>query len=184
MAKKGFLEKIGLIEKTGGAEDTSIDVMNIAPIEATTPVNVDTGNAIDSQNLIKDIYEKNTLTDFSKSIYKVEEFSAALPKEMPANIKKDSILGILKISNIEVSDTTKDADVRTSTLSAALNQIITDKNDLIANAEGDIENLKNMITDLENKIYNAKLDIETSTNTINSEIKKVSDLKSFIGGIE
>lgn len=171
-----FLEKIGLIQydvpEAVSVPDPIDDV--VAP-----DVNVDD---VKSDTVIEDIYSQNGLNDLSKSIYKAHEFMSALPKEMPENAKRGSVMSILQTASLEVDNLVADANDRIQILVSAKESIIKNQDEIIDSAKADIEKLNQAITDLNNSIYSANVEKEQSSKKIDEEIKFLNDTVSFLKG--
>ncbi len=111
--KKSLFEKMGLVRSEGGDEE-SFDtncVFAPAPVEIL-PEDVE----VSQLENVMSIYEKGGLGDLSKSIFKVEEIKNALPKDLPRESKKVSVLGLVPLSGldqtiVDVSTITNMADI-------------------------------------------------------------------------
>ena len=77
--------------------------------EETVEVNT---NSVSQDNLVSDIYNQNNLSDLSKSIFKVEELVNSLPKEMPNDTKKSTVLSILTSFGLTVDEVIADGNSR------------------------------------------------------------------------
>lgn len=174
----GFLERMGLVEEvpTENAEynvDYDVDYEDAVDAELSQ-VNTDT--------LIEDVYSENNLSDKSKSIFKVEELIASLPKEMPTEAKKNTVSSALAVFGMTSVEVTEDGEKRMATLSTILNQIETNATDEINYKEGSIEEHKKEISRLEKEISDKQDEVKKSKETINTEIDKIDKLIKFIGG--
>ena len=132
---------------------------------------------IDTSNLITidEVYHLNNLDDKDKSIYKINEIKNALP-DMPNEAKKASVLGMLSVSKIELSDIDEDSTNRINALIGSLEKftqetqsITTDAEALIAEKEKEIEELKNKISsrkqlqEQQSKLFEDELELIQST---------------------
>jgi hypothetical protein len=189
--KKGFFEKIGLVKSLdeGGEIEANLNTnVNINEVEnqliETQPIYEK--DEITNVISVDDIYKKaneteeNKLNDLNTSIFKIEEFKNALPKELPTVDKKNSILGILNVSKIELNDLLKDGDKRVNILQNFLNQYGTIMKDEISVNEQKIMELENQIKELQVQIINNKTYIEKETELITNEVNKINDIKKFI----
>lgn len=144
-------------------------------------VDVNTEN-ITQDNLIADIYTQNELSDLSKSIFKVEELINSLPKEMPNETKKITVLSILTSFGLTVDEVVDDGKKRSSLVKAALVEITDENNDVINNNNANIEQKKLEIQDLEKDNVDRSVVIKNTEDKVESEIKRIEDLIKFIDG--
>lgn len=139
-------------------------------------------NEVNADTLIDDIYSQNDLLDREKSIFKVEELINSLPKEMVTDVKRASVLAILKSFGLMVTDVCEDADNRVGVLNAAMKKIVEENDAEIASKEEKIEECKRQIATLEQEISVAKEESKNSSESIISEVKRIEELVKFVGG--
>lgn len=139
--------------------------------------------SVDTNTLIEDIYTQNDLFDKSRSIFKVEELIASLPKEMTTETKRASVLAILSSFNLTALEVSEDGEKRVQVLNAIKEQINTDCKNTVANKEAQIEELKKSIEMLTIEIANEQEKMKVSDETISNEVNKIGSLVKFIGGI-
>jgi hypothetical protein len=103
---------------------------------------------------IADVFEQNGLNDLTKSIYKVDEFRKTLPTSLPLDIAKQSILGIISVSGLDVESLKQDARNRIDVLMKAKDmctvktaEIVSGNEDKINGLLAEVEKLKNEISD-------------------------------------
>lgn len=173
----GFLKKL-LVEEI--PEDVSVYDDELY-MEEETVVEVNT-DSVSQDNLISDIYNQNNLSDLSKSIFKVEELVNSLPKEMPSDTKKATVLSILSSFGLTVDEVASDGVSRKEMLDAALDEITTENENVIANNNMEIEHKKQEIQELEKDNANRESIIKNTEDKIEIETKRISDLIAFIGG--
>lgn len=149
--------------------------------EELEQVDVNT-EAVSQDNLINDIYNQNGLSDLSKSIFKVEELVNSLPKEMPNDTKKTTVLSILGSFNLTVDEVVADGCSRKTMLDAALDEIVEENENVILDNNKDIEFKKKEIQELEKDNANRETVIKNTEDKIEAEAKRISDLIAFIGG--
>lgn len=142
--------------------------------------NVDVTGDFSVLNSIEEIYQENNLADSSKSIFKVDEFIKALPNTLSAEVKKQSIGGILIASGITLDQVKEDAINRKNVLNSVLANFseetkgMSDEiNAKIAEFEGQIDKLKDLA------IERSKLQ-ETQEKIINDEIAVIEKIETFI----
>lgn len=173
----GFLKKF-LVEEIEPEElvyeeqlDTYVDI-----------VDVNTNN-VTQENLITDIYNQNELSDLSKSIFKIEELINSLPKEMPNETKKTTVLSMLSIFGLTLEEVISDGNERCLVIESALSVITDENNDVINSNNASIEQKKLEIQELEKDNSTRTLVIKNTEDKIESEVKRIKDLVKFIGGI-
>lgn len=180
---KSFFEKIGLIESCESENLT--ERISPAPTEVVPkivevsdePVSVD-------ENLITDIYNSNSMDDFSSSIYKVKEFLDALPIEMLESVKKTTVLSLLGVSKLPIEVLQEDATKRIDILSCKKDKIIEENTGIIESSRVDIEKLKEAIANASTIIDEKEKENKVVTEVCDNEIKVINDLVKFIGGNE
>lgn len=139
--------------------------------------------SVDTNTLIEDIYTQNDLFDKSRSIFKVEELIASLPKEMVTETKRASVLAILSSFNLTALEVSEDGEKRVQVLNTIKEQINADCKNTVANKEAQIEDLKKSIETLTVEIANEQEKMKISDDTISNEVTKIGNLVKFIGGI-
>ena len=137
---------------------------------------------VTQENLISDIYNQNNLSDLSKSIFKIEELINSLPKEMPNETKKATVLSMLSIFGLTVDEVISDGNERRTVIDVALSAITTENNDVIENNNASIEQKKLEIQDLEKDNAERTLIIKDTEDKVESEIKRIEGLIKFVGG--
>ena len=144
-------------------------------------VDVNTSN-VTQENLITDIYNQNELSDLSKSIFKIEELINSLPKEMPNETKKATVLSMLSIFGLTLEEVICDGNQRCLVVESALYAITDVNNEVINNNNASIEQKKLEIQELEKDNANRTLVIKNTEDEIESEMKRIKDLIKFVGG--
>ena len=140
-------------------------------------------DGVHTDTLVRDIYDKNNLSDTSKSIFKVEEVMHSLPKEMATDTKKASVKGILSSFGLTQTELTLDAENRAFVLDSALSKINEEGNAAVKQKAAEIENHKMEMERLEKDIADENEKMKVSQDTITAEIKRVAGLLEFIGGV-
>ena len=138
--------------------------------------------SVTQENLIGDIYDKNELSDISRSIFKVEELINSLPKEIPNETKKATVLTILSSFNLTADEVIKDGLDRSMIIKSALNSIVDENNEVIAANNESIEQKKLEIQNLEKDNFDRQNVIKNTEDKIEDELKRIEALIKFIGG--
>lgn len=175
----GFLKKLGLVEDNpdyyAGYDPDLSDVNYDADIDA----NVD---GVTNDNLVSDIYNANSLSDLSKSIFKVEELIDSLPKEMATDTKRTSVLAILSSFGLTTEEVLEDANTRVNLLNAAMTEIVNKNTSKIDESNITIEDLKKQIEDLQKIISDLLLENKTCKDKVEQEVNRIENLIKFIKG--
>lgn len=151
------------------------------PIDYEDNVDASTEN-VTQENLIEDIYNHNGLSDLSKSIFKVEELINSLPKEMPNETKKTTVLSMLSIFGLTVDEVQCDGHERCAMIASALSNITNENNDVITSNNDLIEQKKLEIQNLEKDNAERIIIIKNAENKIEEELKRIETLIEFVGG--
>lgn len=170
----GFLKNF-LVEEV----QEEIPVMEMDYEYDKVDVNVE---EVSQENLIEDIYTNNNLSDLSRSIFKVEELINSLPKEMPNETKKATVLSILSSFNLTADEVIEDGYARENIIRSALNEIIAENENVIADNNATIEQKKKEIQELEKDNASRETIIKNTGDKIEVELKRISDLVAFVGG--
>ena len=112
--------------------------------------------SVSQDNLIEDIYNQNELSDLSKSIF--------------------SSFGLTLDEVIE------DGENRKTIINAALSSIASDNESVITENNVNIEQKKREIQELEKDNSDRMTIIKNTEDKIEVELKRISDLITFIGG--
>ena len=172
----GLLEKMGLVERI--EEDPVIYEEDYMEEDY---VDVNTEN-VTQDNLITDIYNQNELSDLSKSIFKVEELINSLPKEMPNETKKTTVLSMLSIFGLTVDEVLADGEQRSCYVKAALASITDENNEVINNNNASIEQKKLEIQELEKDNADRSIVIKNAEDKVESEVERINGLIKFLIG--
>lgn len=152
-------------------------------IDEDVDVDVNTDN-VTQENLIIDIYNQNDLSDLSKSIFKIEDVINSLPKEMPNETKKGTVLSVLSTFGLTVDEVIADGENRSAIIKSALFSITDENNDVINSNNVSIEQKKLEIQDLEKDNSDRAIVIKNVEEKVETEMKRIDDLIKFIGGNE
>lgn len=144
-------------------------------------IEVNTDN-VTQDNLIGDIYASNELSNVSKSIFKVEELLNSLPKEMPNDTKKTTVLSILGSFGLTVDEVVTDGEGRRKVINASFEQIKSDNEGVIADNSANIEQKKIEIQELEKDNADRTQIIKDTRDNVENEAKRISDLIKFVKG--
>ena len=145
------------------------------------PVNTD---GVTQDGFVQDVYDKNELSDFSRSIFKVEEVMNSLPKEMATAVKKTTVHTILTSFGITVDEVLEDANRRKDVITAAVYTVTNENNNAIHQNETEIEQKKIEIGELEKDNAEKEEFVKDVAGNTEKELDRIDALIEFIGGDE
>lgn len=150
-------------------------------VDYDVDVDVNTEN-VSQDNLISDIYNQNDLSDLSKSIFKIEDVINSLPKEMPNETKKGTVLSVLSTFGLTVDEVIADGEDRSLIIKSALASITDENNEVIDSNNASIEQKTLEIQELEKDNSDRAIVIKNAEDKVETELKRIDDLIKFIGG--
>lgn len=130
---------------------------------------------------IEDIYKNSRMeTDTKKTIFMADVFLKAIPANLPQDVKRETVLNILKISGIELDSLLGDAYQRIDSLNKVLEDTISTSNEIFKRNEDTIHELERRIQDL-NEINVNRAKFQEDQNTmVEHEIQKIINLVEFV----
>lgn len=179
--KRGFLERIGLVEVATDVndvepvDDTPEDSMEISSVELVDVPNEDI-LSVDS------IYAENGMEDCTGTVYKVDEMIQTMPQEMPTATKKVTILGMMNVVGITADEVKADAANRTALLNTVVPEKIRQLNDELSGNNSQIEALKQDIENLQKRNKEILAAMDANQELLQKETDKISGIVNFIGG--
>lgn len=182
--KRGFLERIGLVEVATDVndvepmDDTPEDSMEISSVELMEPVDVPNEDILS----IDSIYAENGMENFAGTIYKVDEMIQTMPQEMPNATKKVTILGMMNVVGITVDEVKADAENRVALLGSVVPEKIRQLNDELSNNNDQIEALKQDIENLQKRNKEIMAAMDANQELLQKETDKISGIVNFISG--
>jgi glutamine synthetase type III len=126
------------------------------------------------------IYITNNLSDLSNSIFRIEDMKKVLPKDLPEKAKRDSVLGIMGISNLTTESIISDANNRIAVLNKTLENFSNETISIIEDSENQISQLEEQINSLKESIINRKKSQEEQEKVIEQEKNKIQSISEFI----
>jgi hypothetical protein len=184
---ESFFKKVGSLFVEGEENGTPMDAEALLEQQSAQldsilqerepqKVTIDVGTAINIDN----IYQENGLEDKTKSIFKIQEVKNVLPKDLPNEALKQSVLGVLGVSGLNVTDLLTDADTRNSILDAGLQKITDETNVIVSGSEDSIKELEEKINILKEAITSRKKLQEDSESIVNTEKQSIQSIVDFI----
>lgn len=186
--KKSFFEKLRLVEPSEEFnQDELIESLQLQSKEMdealsyieTPQVTLQFGEDEDFLTVVE-IYEKAGISDLDKSIFKVEEFGNHLPNDLPSEVKRQSVIGILAASGLNVEELYEDAEKRINALKEVSVVTIDKSNLVITEKEQEIIDLLNKIDLLKQEVIDRKTAQEKQDNLINDELNEIGKIIKFI----
>ena len=178
-----LLEKMRWIEKVPEATDYDVDDSFYNECNEE-PVTAEYSEGCSADTLIEDVYTQNNVFDKTHSIFKIEELMNSLPKEMLMETKRASVLAILDSFGLTANEVLDDGENRIKILDSVKNQLNIDSENLIANKQSETEEHKKAIAILETDISKNIDNTKQSNEVIETEIKRITMLIDFMGGVK
>lgn len=186
--KKSIFEKWGLVESSEAEFDQSEIIQSLQLQSQEIDEQISTSQATqtffefeeDEDFLtVEEAYEKAGVSDLSKSIFKADEFSNHLP-DMPSEVKRQSVIGLLGASGLEVDQLVEDANERIGILQEVKSMTNEMSVSIIEKKEQEITNLLSNIDSLKQDILDRKTSQEKQDELINEELEKINKVLKFI----
>ena len=186
--KKTWLEKLKLVEPNEEFnQEELIETLQLQAKEMdeaisytqTPQVTLQFGEDEDFLT-VEEIYEKAEISDLTKSIFKAEEFGNHLPNDLPSEVKRQSVIGILTASGLEVEELFEDAEKRINALKEVSTVTTEKSNQVITEKEQETIDLLNQIDSLKQDIIDRKAAQEKQDSIIKEELNKIGQILKFI----
>lgn len=130
---------------------------------------------------IDEIYRKSQLeSDVKKTIFMTDVFLKAIPENLPVDVKRETVLNIMNVSNINLDDLLGDAYKRIDSLNTVLEDTVTTSQDIFNRNEETISELQKRIEDIKQVNQNRKKFQEDQNTMIEYEIQKIINLVEFV----
>lgn len=205
MAKKNIFEKLGLVEAEYVEDETSKEEVESASAVDEDPIMANLAKDADDLNdeEVKEIegkldvligaYEKNKLmtiediyrnarveSDVKKSIFMADVFLKALPENLPLDVKKESLLNIMNVSNIPADSLLSDAYQRIDALNTVLENTVQTTQSIVESNEASIRELERRIQELRTVIEDRRKFEEDQNTLIEYEVQKIIGIVDYI----
>ncbi len=190
--KKSFFERVGLIETEPEEFENLMDISSLSPLDASpldTPLDssISEYSPLESQVLTiseermtpNDIYSKCNLEE-STSIFKVDELSKKLPDTLPSDVKRQSLLGIMEVTNLSIDALLSDAQKRTEALKSVLTEFSQKTSEIISANEAETDELLSKIQQLKEQTEQRKKLQEDQESLITEELGRIASITEFI----
>lgn len=130
--------------------------------------------------LIVKLYNENGISDTSRSIYRVEDFLAALPETLPEDIRRSTCVNVLKASGFDPLELEDDGNIRSKVLASGKQKLISNNSQRVDSLTADISDLEKQIQDKRTEILSIQQANESITSTIDEETSKIERLMKII----
>ncbi|GAB6107498.1 hypothetical protein [Fusibacter bizertensis] len=150
-------------------------------------------NISDKLDLIIGAYEKNKMltideiyrnahleSEVKKTIFMTDIYLKAIPENLPVDIKRETVLNIMNVSNISLDELLNDAYKRIDSLNTVLEETVATTQDVFNRNEATIRELEKRIEDLREINKNRKKFQEDQNTMIEYEIQKIINLVEFV----
>jgi predicted phage tail protein len=130
---------------------------------------------------IKTIFEKFGLeTKETSTVYLIENFMKALPNNLPADIKRQSIINLISASQLDIASLLKDGSRRLDVLNNYINDFSNNVAETILSNEKQIRKLNERIA-YHNRIIEDKQNMrDAQKSEVAFEIQKIANIIDFI----
>lgn len=130
---------------------------------------------------IDEIYRNAHLdSEVKKTIFMTDVYLKAIPENLPLDIKRETVLNIMKVSNIGLDDLLSDAYKRIDSLNTVLEETVATTQEVFDRNDATIRELEKRIEDLKDVNKNRKKFQEDQNTMIEYEIQKIINLVEFV----
>lgn len=130
---------------------------------------------------IEEIYKTSTsIENLDNSIYKIREFAESLPKELPTETKRQSVLGIFNTIKVDVNSLIDDGITRIDILLNTSDVLLKRANDIVAKNIAEIAELAAKIEALKNENTLLTKTSEDQKALISKEVQDIHVIIDFI----
>jgi len=171
-------------------KESSIEEELLASSPEAKDIPKDIGDKLD---LIIGAYEKNKMmtideiyrnsqleTEVKKTIFMADVYQKAIPENLPLDIKRETVLNIMNVSNVSLDELLNDAYKRIDALNTVLEETVTTTQEIFNRNEATIRELEKRIEDLREINRNRKKFQEDQNTMIEYEIQKIINLVEFV----
>lgn len=166
------------VELDQHAEESGINQPE-APKENEDTKTVDTEN-LDRNMSIEDIYDKFGMNGSSiNTIFMLEKFINALPENLPIDIKRQSVINILKASDTNLNMLISDGEKRLSILNSFAKDYYKSTTEAVEDYKSQIAKLNTLINSYKEQIQLKESMLLEQNNVIKYETEKINSTINF-----
>lgn len=130
---------------------------------------------------VKQVYERESLQyDKKRSIFMVDAFINALPKNLPYEVKRQSVLDILKASELDINALLGDGHRRLKSLKEELDIRTSETDRMVSHNEAAIYELETQIEKIKESTRERKQRQRIQKEEYEYETQKIEDILRFI----
>lgn len=130
---------------------------------------------------IDEIYRNSHLeTDLKKSIFMADVYIKAIPENLPMDVKRETVLNIMNVSNVSLDELLNDAYKRIDSLNTVLEETVSTTQEIFNRNDATIRELEKRIEDLKEINKGRKKFQEDQNTLIEYEIQKIINLVEFV----
>lgn len=168
-------------------EDNSLEVKDIdyekeikipeqAMKEKSSSINMEYENKI----MIDEIYSLYGLEKSNiNTVFMLQKLINALPKNLPQDVVKQSVMNIIDASNINLNDLLSDGEQRLESLIKVMDGYHNKTNKLISDYKEEIVKLTDLINNCQKQIKNKETMLEEQNNIVKYETQKIQSIMDF-----
>lgn len=189
-SKKALLERLHIIERVDSdtAQDNQapkniIDHPDVKTTTLTSNNLLDDAPITDRPMGIRDIYIKaGQLSDGINTIFIIENFSKALPDNLPSEVKKQSILNLISASGLNMQNILRDGRDKLKLLNVFLHNFNSKTSEIISKNEAEINRLTEKINQLKKSNADTGKLMQEQKSIIEFESERIQSLIDFVDG--
>lgn len=189
--KKSLFEKMGLLEPVEGkAINKTEESKKKVEFEKDRVLDDNIENKLDvligayDKNKflpVDEIYRNANLEiDKKKTIFMADVYLKALPENLPADIKRESVLNIMEATSIPVDALLNDAYKRIDSLTTVVEETVSTSESMTTKHQTTIKELESRIRELKNLIEERKSFEQEQNTSIEFEIQKIINIVDFV----
>ncbi len=129
---------------------------------------------------IDEIYSLNNIKNSDvNTIFMLGNFINALPENLPHDVKKSSVLNIIRASNVDIEELLNDGEQRLNVLNEFFQEYENATTNAIEKHRDEIIKLKKLIDFYESQIKIRENMLEEQNNLIKYETERINNIISF-----
>jgi len=169
-------------------EISVLEVKNIddEEIKAPEPVIEEKSSTIkpnmeyENKMMIDEIYSLYGLEKSNiNTVFMLQNLINALPKNLPQDVIKQSVMNIIDASNINLNELLSDGEQRLESLDKVMEGYHNKTNKLISDYKEEIAKLTNLINNCQKQIKNKETMLEEQNNLVKYETQKIQSIMDF-----
>lgn len=148
----------------------------------TDTLSIPAPDSLPVENLmtVEDVYREFAMDAMDCSIFKVDAFVKALPDNLPTDVKKQSVLGILKATGLDTAALLEDGRQRIEALGKASDSFTAETGNIVAEGTKEIEGLQQKIDEQKQRICDRKKLQENQTALLQEEMERIRRIVDFL----